>query len=149
LCDIVPSAVAVDAHGDRIDAHGDRQPNDAFISKPEIILSDYGKITEKYIESSKDKYKSLTVDTYVIMPNHIHLILSLCNDDLICKEKPCHDVIPKYVSSLKTLITKEIGFSLFQRNFYDRIIRSEDEYEKIWQYIELNPTTWAEDCFYI
>ena len=101
------------------------------------------------IENGKAKLTNLTVDTYVIMPNHIHLILSLCNDDLVCEEKPCHDIIPKYVSSLKTLITKETGFPLFQRNFHDRIIRNEDEYEKICQYIELNPTTWAEDCFYI
>ena len=140
--------VAVDVHGDRrhvnnID-HANYTKDDTV-----IILSEYGEIVKKYIEEGKTKLNSLTVDTYVIMPNHIHMILSLCNDGLICPEKPCHDIIPKYISSLKTLITKEIGFSLFQRNFHDRIIRNEDEYEKIWQYIELNPTTWAEDYFYI
>lgn len=115
----------------------------------DIVLSEYGEVVKKYIELGKTKLKGITIDKYVIMPNHIHMILSVQNDDFICSEKPCHDIIPTYVSTLKTLITKEIGFSLFQRNFHDRIIRDEKEYEKIWNYIDRNPELWAEDTFYI
>ena len=147
--------VAVDAYGDRFDAHGDRKTdniNDLICLKSsgaKMVLSDFGHITKKYIETSKSVYQGLSVDNYVIMPNHIHMILSICNDVLICTEKPCHDLIPTYVSSLKTLITKEIGFSIFQRNFHDHIIRNEDEYEKIWDYIDTNPSSWVADRFYM
>lgn len=147
--------VAVDAHGDRFDAHGDRKTdniNDLICLKSsgaKMILSDFGHITKKYIETSKSAYQGLSVDNYVIMPNHIHMILSICNDALICTEKPCHDLIPTYVSTLKTLITKEIGFSMFQRNYHDHIIRNEKEYEKIWDYIDTNPSSWVADRFYM
>ena len=138
-----------------VDAHGDRKTdniNDLICLKSsgtKLVLSDFGHITKKYIETSKSVYQGLSVDNYVIMPNHIHMILSICNDALICTEKPCHDLIPTYVSSLKTLITKEIGFSIFQRNFHDHIIRNEDEYEKIWDYIDTNPSSWVADRFYM
>ena len=114
-----------------------------------MILSDYGKITKKYIDSSNTAYENLKVDNYVIMPNHIHIILSVNNNVLICKSKPWHDIIPTYVSSLKSLITKEIGFPVFQRNYHDHIIRDENEYEKIWNYIETNVSNWVADRFYM
>ena len=145
---LLGNIVAVDAHGDRLFPDNNRTPEEMNDIIPQIILSEYGKTAEKYILSGNTAYNNLTVDTYVIMPNHIHIILSVCNDDFVCKEKPCHDLVPTYVSTLKTLITKDIGFSIFQDNFHDRIIRNEDEYEKIWKYIDLNPTTWAEDKFY-
>jgi hypothetical protein len=52
------------------------------------------------------------------------------------------------VRSFKTLVTKEIGFSVFQRSFYDHVIRDEADYLKIWNYIQTNPAKWAEDRFY-
>jgi len=142
-----------DAHGDCVsDAHSDLTAQGNCVDRnltPQVVLSEYGSIAEKYILSGNTAYKNLTVDTYVIMPNHIHIILSVCNEDFICREKSCHDLIPSYVSTLKTLITKEIGFPIFQRTYHDRVIRNEKEYEKIWHYIDRNPTVWAEDCFYI
>lgn len=55
--------------------------------------------------------------------------------------------IPKIISTLKTLITKKIGYSIFQRNYYEHIIRNEKEYLKILEYIQNNPITWEEDKF--
>ena len=138
-----------------VDAHGNRQTdnvNDLIYQKStnaKLLLSEYGKITEKYIKSSNTAYDYLSVDNYVIMPNHIHLIISVQSDKLLCKAKSCHDVIPMYVSSLKTLITKQIGFSLFQRDYHDHIIRDEKEYEKIWDYIDTNVSNWVADGFYM
>ena len=56
--------------------------------------------------------------------------------------------IPQLIQSFKIIVTKEIGFSVFQRSFPDRIIRKEQDYQKIWEYIETNPIRWKEDCFY-
>ena len=47
--------------------------------------------------------------------------------------------ISSIVRSIKTLTTKEIGHSIFQRSYYDHIIRSEEDYKEIWEYIENNP----------
>ena len=95
------------------------------------------------------KLKNLTIDNYVIMPNHIHLILSLHNDSFPHDRKPCHDIIPSYVAAFKSLITKEIGFSMFQRDYHDHIIRNENEYQKIWDYIDTNVSNWVADRFYM
>jgi len=56
--------------------------------------------------------------------------------------------VSSIVRSIKTLTTKEIGKPIFQRFFHDHIIRGEDDYLKIWNYIDTNPQKWAEDCFY-
>ena len=56
--------------------------------------------------------------------------------------------ISQHVLTLKTLIAKEVGSSLFQRSFHDHIIRNEQEYERIWDYIDQNPQNWALDRFY-
>ena len=50
--------------------------------------------------------------------------------------------ISNILRSLKTLTTKEIGESIFQRSYYDHVIRNQDDYNEIWQYIENNPKKW-------
>ena len=56
--------------------------------------------------------------------------------------------IPKIVNSFKSAITKEIGYSVWQRNYYEHIIRDEKEYWKIKRYIIENPMKWQEDIYY-
>ena len=43
---------------------------------------------------------------------------------------------------------KQIGFSLWQKLFHDHIIRNEEEYRKIWEYIDTNPLKWEDDCYF-
>jgi len=50
--------------------------------------------------------------------------------------------IPKIVSSVKSLTTKEVGYSIWQRNYYEHIIRNKKEYSQIKQYIKQNPYNW-------
>ncbi len=52
------------------------------------------------------------------------------------------------IRSFKTMVTKEIGNSIWQRSFYDHIIRGEKDYQKIWEYIDTNVIRWEQDCFY-
>jgi len=56
--------------------------------------------------------------------------------------------IPNIVKSLKTVCTKECGKTIWQRNYYEHIIRDEKEYYKIKQYIEYNPLNWKMDKYY-
>ncbi|MEG1550887.1 MAG: transposase, partial [Oscillospiraceae bacterium] len=92
-------------------------------------------------------------DKYVIMPNHIHIILILNSNDGTGNPSP---TIATIIGWLKYQITKQInlhdkttGLQRFQRSYHDRIIRNEKEYQKIWEYIETNPLNWKDDCFYL
>ena len=52
------------------------------------------------------------------------------------------------VRSIKAMVTRELGYSIWQTSFYDHVIRTEADYLRIWQYIDENPACWAEDEYY-
>ena len=58
--------------------------------------------------------------------------------------KNCNQVA-SIVRSIKTLTTKEIGTSIFQRSYYDHVIRNQQDYNEIWEYIENNPQKWVRE----
>ena len=112
---------------------------------PNNRLTDYGKICEKYINNINEKYNDATVDKYVIMPNHIHLIIFL--HGTMWASSPTQ-TIGSIIRSFKTMVTKETGTAVWQRSFHDHIIRNEKDYAKIWEYIDNNPGIWETDCLY-
>ena len=57
--------------------------------------------------------------------------------------RPKINKIASIVRSIKTLTTKEIGVSIFQRSYYDHVIRNQRDYDETWEYIENNPRKWA------
>ena len=57
--------------------------------------------------------------------------------------------ISRIVQQIKGVVTKQIGYSIWQKLFHDHVIRGENDYLKIWQYIDDNPAKWEEDCFYV
>ena len=56
--------------------------------------------------------------------------------------------ISQCVGHMKRNASKTLGVSLWQKSFHDHIIRSEEDYRAIWNYIDTNPFRWTEDCFY-
>lgn len=119
---------------------------------PKNILTEYGKIAEKYIISG-NKVPNITVKNYVIMPNHIHMILMIDNNNfnsgMSKTPSPTNQIIPHFISTFKRFCHADMGGKFFQRSYHDRIIRNEKEYLKIWEYIENNPLKWNENCFYM
>ena len=116
-------------------------------------LSAYGNVAEKWIKKLSDKYNNVSVDCYVIMPNHIHLLLTAINDGGRGDPSP---TVSAVVGWLKYQITSEInrikgtsGAKIFQRSFYDHVIRNRNDYEEIWKYIYENPIRWKLDKFYL
>ena len=106
-------------------------------------------IAKKTIESMEKYFPFSSVVKYVIMPNHIHLILRLSNNDNTAdSNNRTNMTVPRIVSTFKRLSNKEIGFSIWQRSYHDHIIRNEDEFAMISDYIENNPANWAKDCFF-
>ena len=99
-----------------------------------IVPKAYGSVVEKYIRNVKE------IEKYVIMPDHIHMIIRLGNGTMRASSPTKN--IPSIVRSIKILTTKEIGKPIFQRSYYDHIIRNQDDYNEIWEYIENNPKSW-------
>ena len=122
---------------------------------PRVELTELGKIVDKYIRSG-NRMEHISVDKYVIMPNHVHILLSVTGTD--CERapngtsrapSPTNQLVPRFVSTLKRFCHAEMGQKLFQRSFHDHVIRNEADYREIWQYIDGNPGKWEEDKFYI
>ena len=108
-------------------------------------LNTIGKIADRHISQLSSHYQGVHIDKYVIMPNHIHMIVVLDGTE--------NPPVTQIVGQLKTGITKEIrqlysDMIVWQRSFHDHVIRNQAGYEKIWTYIENNPLKWEEDCFY-
>ena len=117
---------------------------------PYTNLSRTGITVEKFIKSG-ERIPNVHIDKYVIMPNHIHMILLVeagCGGTSKAPS-PTNAVSPHFVSTFKRFCHKEAGFVIFQRSYHDHVIRNEKDYLEIWEYIENNPAKWNEDCFYI
>ena len=109
-------------------------------------LNRCGKIAFDNVARIEENYPSVKVDKFVIMPNHVHMILAL-------EEESNNPDVRLLVALYKTGVTKQIrkihpGMRIWQRSFHDHIIRNQAGYEKIWSYIEYNPQKWEEDCFW-
>ena len=114
-----------------------------------VTLSDVGRTVEHVILQIPEYHKGVCVDKYVIMPNHIHMILTLAEDGGRTLCAPTHrPAIPQTVHGMKEAITKTIGFSIWQKSYHDHIIRNDADYRRIWEYIDNNPAKWREDCYY-
>ncbi len=112
----------------------------------DIPLSEYGTVVNDAIRAIPSKYAGVRVDYYVVMPNHIHLIIVIQEADGRAMRAP---TIPTIINQMKGYVTKQIGFSIWQKLYYDHIIRNHDEYEKITKYIIENPVKWQDDCYCI
>ena len=117
---------------------------------PRLQLTDIGKTVEQYILST-DRIPGCRVDKYVIMPNHIHMLLRIDSDDTHSENGPPGASAPTVsdaVGALKRLVNREIGHNIWQRSFHEHVSRNESDYREIWEYIENNPAKWAEDRYY-
>jgi len=101
------------------------------------------------------QYDYVELDEWVIMPNHIHGIIVVndrCRGDLRIAPTGKRKPIGRLIGAFKTVSTKHInimrgtpGIPVWQRNYYEHIIRNEDALNRIRQYITDNPMRWASD----
>jgi len=138
-----------------------RQDLFGFIVDGVVKLSDYGKIVcDTYIDLPNHN-PQLILDKFTIMPNHIHGIIVICRERSVTVPKQRSHGIPEIIRQLKSFSSKRIneyrlrnGLEPFptnttwQKSYHDHIIRNEEEYQEVWQYIDQNPAKWADDCYY-
>ena len=113
---------------------------------PYVRLSKIGILVEQQILSI-NRVPFVQVEKYVVMPNHIHMILSV-EENNRQQKKPSNDLIPSTIGGLKRICARKIGWDVFQRSYFDNIIRSQRRFDLIWNYIADNPRKWKQDRFY-
>ncbi len=132
---------------------------------PLVQLSEYGKTADKYIRQLNDFYKNISIESYVIMPNHIHILMHINNISIssCAKDKPIqpcgpsrtpvptliqNSVVSRFVSTFKRFCNKEYGKNIWQPRSYDHIIRNSKDLEEHLRYINDNPLRWQCDELY-
>lgn len=106
-------------------------------------LNENGKIVKNCIEDLLAHKQGLSLMNFVIMPDHVHLLLELDGD---VAEISISSFVGEFKRQASLRLRKwMIGEKIWQRSFFDRIIRSDQEYHRINDYIEANPVNWEED----
>lgn len=128
-----------------------------------VMLNEFGKIVQDEWERTGKIRREVELGAYIVMPNHFHGIVVLLSDTQRVSDVGAtgrsplpHGPAPKSLGALvagfKSSVTKRIntlrnvqGIPVWQRNYYERIIRNDREMDRITRYIESNPSMWAED----
>ena len=124
-----------------------------------VLLNDYGHIVDECWQWLCRQYPYVKLDEWVVMPDHLHGIIVILDDDTsrrggsrtaptTWKRKP----LGRLIGAFKTVSTKQInimrkipGAQVWQRNYFERIVRNETELNRIRQYIIENPSNWESD----
>ena len=110
------------------------------IIEDNIKLIKQGNVVKQNINKLEQIYKNIIIDEYIIMPNHIHILILVNYKDSA--------TISKIIKHLKTNISREIEYSVWQKSFYEHIIRNEKEYLKTKEYIKSNVINWRKDKYF-
>ena len=125
----------------------------------EMRLNAFGELVRAEWERTADICREVKLGAFVVMPNQLHAIVIFTTDGVATVgadgRPPLHRA-PRSIGSLiagfKSTVTKQINeirgtpkFPVWQRDYYEQILRSADEANRIHLYIESNPSNWAED----
>ena len=121
-----------------------------------VVLNEFGQIVREEWEQTAVVRPNVELGEYVIMPNHVHGMLIFVDDGVGATRRVAPVLQPNSLGAVlgqfKSIVTKRInrlqnvaGRPVWQRNYYEHIIRDEREWENIHRYIESNPSMWAED----
>ena len=128
----------------------------AIHESPEIQLTDCGRAVEETIQNLPD-HLCVSVDRFVIMPNHIHLIAVITQEDALraIRESPLQSrtILSNLIGYIKMNASKAIrqwygDLPVWQRGYYDHVIRNREDYVALAEYIQTNPLRWELDKLY-
>ena len=132
------------------------------IKQGKMILSKVGEIARKELEKLSRRFPRISMDGFVVMPNHIHALITISadsaspnpdtSDNLEGFKHPVPGSIPTIVRSYKAAVTQRVSVLrdasvsvVWQRNYYEHVVRNENERERIFAYIVSNPVRWDSD----
>ena len=125
----------------------------SMIGDAKLNYSPIGEIAKQYLLDTENHYDNIKIDHWVIMPNHIHMVIRV--EERINPFPTIAYDISNVVGKYKAAVARTVGNAfmhsgkLWQSSFYDHIIRNDTDYQNIWQYISANPSKWLEDCCYM
>lgn len=134
----------------------------------EMVLNDYGRVADEFWRAIPEHFHNVELGAFVIMPNHIHGIIVITDvanvgatqrvPERVCvapttpssprgpKPRSIGAIVGPFKSAVSYRLNKQFNITnIWQRNFYERIIRDDDEWNKTHLYIEANPANWTED----
>ena len=140
------------------------------IVKGKMILNNAGLMIQRIYEELPKYFEKMEIGEYVIMPNHFHCVIEIVdlvgvplvgtqmsgNNRATTRVAPTvGDIIGtfkslttiEYIKMVKNNQLPNFDRRIWQKNYYEHIIRNEEEYTKISKYIENNPTKWDEDKY--
>ena len=129
------------------------------ISNGKMITNENGNIVGTFWKNLPKKYKNCKLDKFIIMPNHLHGLIIIESDNVgaihelpLQKTQRRSMLLPKIIGYFKMNTAKKInqirqspGERVWQRNYFERIIRNNKELNKIKYYISKNPIKWEHD----
>lgn len=127
------------------------QPAEGPNQEAVFVLTRAGEVVQALIERIPAVYHDVKLDCYVIMPDHVHLLIWIKDCPPEGRELPGGNglhrgagptSIPKIIHAVKSLAAKELGKSIWQDHYYDHIIRNDEDLESTRQYIQSNPLKW-------
>ena len=117
-----------------------------------MVLNEIGQMVDKWIRELDANISYIRIPSYVVMPNHLHFIIQIENDTSVT----VGDVVQRfkafstneYINNVKCLAWQPFDKRVWQRNYYEHIIRNQESYDMIAEYIANNPINWTKDKFY-
>ncbi len=117
-----------------------RVPLFGHIENSTLVPSQIGCAAEQEWLALPTRILGLTLDTFIVMPNHLHGIIWLGEGNTL----PLAKIIALYKAGVSRICQQ----SIWQRNFHERVIRDEQELFFARQYIEQNPLRWELDRYH-
>ena len=109
--------------------------------QPQVQLTGVGEIVAQTLEEIPLRYSHVSVDHYVIMPDHVHWLLRVERKSGRPLAAP---TVSHIVNQWKGAVTRRLGKAIWQKGFYDHIVRDVYDYQVRWQYMEENPQRWLQ-----
>ena len=118
-----------------------------FARPQNLPLSEIGIAVEQNLNKWNELYENVYLSSYVIMPNHLHIMVVILPDEEDGRAKRA-PTVSTMINQFKGAVTKQLGENIWQKLFYDHVIRNKHDYEEISKYILENPLKWQFDELY-
>jgi REP element-mobilizing transposase RayT len=112
------------------------------ITNDQAILTDFGRIVTGVWTGLPDHYPQVEIDEYVVMPDHFHGILRLYESNKPYSKSEIVRGFKTFSAKQINILTGRLGQGFWQRNFYEHVIRGDDDLNRIRQYIQEKPLKW-------
>jgi REP element-mobilizing transposase RayT len=118
----------------------------------QMQLNQFGQIVQSHWQNLAKHHFHIVLDEFVVMPDHFHGIIIIKNLNVDRQNNLQQKGIPEIIRGFKTFSARQInklrhqsGVPLWQRNYYERIIRDEEQLNRVKRYIINNPQNWQKD----